>query len=118
MASISQALHELLNERDTPVAEVLARHFSDDYHQSTNGEWTDRAGFAQQIDFLRSGVDLAELEVLAELTQGSRYAERHVIHVTQNDGTVAAQEAYVFAEIAADGRFSSLTELTRPVTED
>jgi hypothetical protein len=118
MSSISQALHELLNERETPVAEVLGRHFTDDYRQSTNGDWADLAGFAQQIEYLRAGIDLAEIEVLAELTQGTGYAERHVIRVTQNDGTVAAQEAYVFADLAADGRFSSLTELTRPVAED
>jgi len=118
MSSISHALDELLNERETPVAEVLSRHFADDYRQSTNGDWADRAAFAQQIEYLRAGIDVAEIEVLAELEQGGAYAERHVIHVTQNDGTVAAQEAYVFAELAADGRFASLTELTRPVTED
>lgn len=115
MSSISQALDELLNERTTSVGEVLSRHFSDDYRQSTNGEWADRAAFAQQIEYLRAGVDVAEIEVLAELVQGSSYAERHVIRVTQNDGTLAAQEAYVFAELAEDGRFALLNELTRPL---
>lgn len=117
MSSISQALHELLNEPETPVGDVLSRHFTEDYRQSTNGEWVDLAGFAQQIEYLRSGVDVAEFEVLAELTQGDSYAERHVVRVTQKDGTAAAQEAFVFAELAADGRFRSLVELTRPVAE-
>ena len=117
MTSISQALYELLNERDTPVDEVLTRHFADEYRQSTNGEWVDRAGFAQQIEFLRAGIDIADIDVVAELVQGDAYAERHLIQVTQNDGTVAAQEAFVFATVAPDGRFLALEELTRP-TDD
>lgn len=115
MSSICQALHELLNDRDVPVDEVLSRHFTDDYRQSTNGEWLGRAGFAQQMEYLRSGVDAADFEVLAELTQGTAYAERHVVRITQRDGSVAAQETYLFAELAEDGRFRLLEELTRPV---
>jgi hypothetical protein len=30
MASIKSVLHDLLNERDQPLPEVIARHFSDD----------------------------------------------------------------------------------------
>ncbi|MFC4243669.1 hypothetical protein ACFOYW_09815 [Gryllotalpicola reticulitermitis] len=117
MSSISQALHELLNDADASVDEVLSRHFTDDYRQSTNGEWVDRAGFAQQMTYLRSVTDGAEIEVVAELVQGASYAERHIIRVTQRDGVIAAQEAYLFAQLAADGRFSSLEELTRPLAD-
>lgn len=118
MPSISQALYELLNAPSAPVDEVLSRHFTDDYRQSTNGEWVDRAGFAQQLEFLRAGVDGVDVEVVAELVQGDSYAERHVIRITQNDGSVVAQEVYLFAELAPDGRFRSLQELTRAIAED
>jgi len=118
MSSISQALYELLNDSETPVDTVLSRHFTDDYRQSTNGEWVDRAGFGQQMEYLRSGIDGADFEVIAEVLNGDVYAERHIVRVTQNDGTVAAQEAFLFAELAPDGRFRQLEELTRPVTDE
>ncbi|NNC12002.1 nuclear transport factor 2 family protein [Planctomonas sp. JC2975] len=115
MPSISAALHELLGERDLPLESVLQRHFTDDYRQSTGGEWIDRAVFAEQMTQLRAFVDHVDIEVVAEVAQGSAYAERHIIRVTQPDGSVLAQEAFVFASVADDGRFKSLEELVRPV---
>ncbi|HVX07674.1 hypothetical protein [Humibacter sp.] len=117
MASISAALHDLLATRDLAVEDALTRHFTDDYRQSTDGEWIDRATFAQQMEQLRGFVDAVEITVLDELSQGSRYAERHVIRVTGRDGSVVGQEVYVFAEVAEDGRFGSLEELSRPLSE-
>lgn len=115
MPSISAALHELLGSRELTVEEALTRHFADDYRQSTNGDWIDRAVFAQQLTQLRGFVEHIDIEVKGELTQGSAYAERHVITVTQRDGGKGRQEVYLFARIAADGRFASLEELTRPL---
>ncbi|MHA7985354.1 hypothetical protein ACX9R5_06065 [Rathayibacter sp. CAU 1779] len=115
MPSISAALHELLGEGDLSVESVLQRHFTDDYRQSTGGEWIDRAAFAEQMTQLRAFVDRVEIEVVVELVQGSAYAERHVIRVTQRDGSVLAQEVFVFASLAADGRFEGLEELVRPL---
>jgi hypothetical protein len=116
MASISAALHDLLAEQDLPVEDALARHFTDEYRQSTNGDWIDRAAFAEQIAQLRSFVDHVEIRVIDELTQGSRYAERHIVEVTGRDGSVVAQEVYLFADVAEDGRFESLEEISRPLS--
>jgi hypothetical protein len=116
MPSISAALHDLLGAQDLTVADALARHFADDYRQSTNGDWIDRAAFAQQLTQLRGFVDRVDIDVLSELTQGSAYAERHIITVTQKDGGVGRQEVYLFGEIAADGRFAWLEELTRALS--
>lgn len=115
MASISAALHDLLAERNRSVEDVLARHFTHDYRQSTNGDWIDRAAFAEQVTQLRAFIDHVEIRVLDELMQGSRYAERHVIQVTGRDGSVIGQEVYLFADIAEDGRFASLEEISRPL---
>jgi hypothetical protein len=115
MASISAALHDLIVERDLPVEQALARHFTDAYRQSTNGDWVDRATFGQQITQLRSFLELVEIDVLGELQQDSAYAERHIINATQVDGSVLRQEVFVFADIAADGRFDRLEELVRPL---
>jgi len=113
MPSISAALRDLLASHDLTIEEALTRHVTDDYRQSTNGDWIDRAAFAQQLSLLRSFIASVEIEVRSELVQGSSYAERHVITVTQRDGVAARQEVYLFGEIAADGRFASLEELTR-----
>lgn len=115
MASMSAALHDLLAERDLPVEEALTRHFTDGYRQSTNGDWIDRAAFAQQIGQLRSFLLTVEIDVLDELRQGSAYAERHVIRAIQADGSALGQEVFVFAQVADDDRFDRLEELVRPL---
>jgi len=112
MPSISTALRELL-AGDLPVEDALTKHVTDDYRQSTDGVWIDRATFAQQLTQLRGFIERVEIEVKSELSQGSAYAERHVITVTQRDGGVGSQEVYLFGEIADDGRFAWLEELTR-----
>jgi len=116
MPSISAALYDLLNEQASPVEDALERHFRPEFRQSTNGDWIDRATFVEQMTVLRSFVDHVEIEVLAELTQGDSYAERHVLTATQRDGGTASQEVFLFGVIAEDGRFASLEELVRPLS--
>ena len=118
MASIAAALHDLLNESDLAVEDTLTRYFTDDFRQSTNGDWIDRSAFAEQMSRLRLVIDRAEIRVVQELSSGSGYAERHVLTATMRDGSAAAQEVFLFAEIADDGRFASLEELVRPLTDD
>lgn len=115
MPSITAALREVLAEHDQPVEHVLSRHLTDGYRQSTNGEWIDRATFAQQLAQLRQFVEHVEIRVLDELTVGSVYAERHTIHITGRDGSVQGQEVFLFGEVADDGRLDSLEELVRPL---
>jgi len=116
MASIAAALHDLLNERDLTVEDALSRHFTDDFHQSTDGDWIGRAELADRMNQLRLVVDRAEIRVIDELANGSDYAERHVLSATLRDGSTMAQEVFLFAQIAADGRFGSLEELVRPLS--
>ncbi|WP_217631337.1 nuclear transport factor 2 family protein [Rhodococcus triatomae] len=110
--SVARALDALLNDRDTPLAEIVDRHFTPDYRQRTDGSWDDRAGFVRHIEHLRSLVRRASVTVLDELVDGDTYAERHVVEVDKVDGSRAAHEVYVFAQITADGRFSRLEEAT------
>lgn len=115
MPSISRALHDLLAGADLTVEDALARHVADDYRQSTDGQWIDRAAFAARLSQLRAFVQTVDIEVKSELTEGSSYAERHIITVTGRDGSIGRQEVFLFGEIAADGRFAWLEELTRPL---
>lgn len=118
MASISEALLALLTDHDRPVEQVLDEYFTDDYRQSTDGVWVDRGGFGERMSQLRSYLQGVEIEVVAEVTNGSVYAERHVIRATQLDGAHLGQEVFLFAELAADGRFAKVEELVHPQSPD
>ncbi|MFJ8563528.1 nuclear transport factor 2 family protein [Streptomyces sp. NPDC093514] len=109
---ISAALTDLLLNRDLTVEEAADRHFAPEYRQRTDGEWADRAGFIEHISHLRGVVDHGAVEVHEELSDGSKYADRHTVHVTKTDGSTVSMEVYLFGEFAADGRFSRIEETT------
>jgi hypothetical protein len=109
---IANALHDLLNEKTVPLQEAICRHFSDDYRQRTDGHWDDRAGFAQHIAHLREVVERADVRVVDEFIRGHSYADRHVVTIVKTDGSRVVQEVYLFGELAPDGRFSRIEEVT------
>lgn len=109
---IRSALDAILNQQQCPLEDVLDRHFSPGYMQRTNGHWDDRETFAQHARKLREVVASARIEVLDELRDGQRYADRHRVHVTKRDGTQVVQEVYLFAELDAEGRFARIEETT------
>jgi hypothetical protein len=47
-----------------------------------------------------------------ELSDGRRYAERHLADITKRDGGRVRQEVYVFGELLPDGRFARIEEVT------
>ncbi|MDV3123479.1 nuclear transport factor 2 family protein [Mycobacterium sp. 21AC1] len=112
MTTIAAALHDLLNERDIPLETAVARHFTDDYQQRTDGELSDRTGFVEHIAHLRSIVEHVDITVNDEFEDGSRYADRHLVRVLKRDGATVTQEVYLFGTRAADGRFSFVDEVT------
>ncbi|MDY0241700.1 MAG: nuclear transport factor 2 family protein [Rhodospirillaceae bacterium] len=111
-ADIRLALDELLNQRHLPLDDVLDRHFSPEYRQRTNGHWDDREAFSRHAQKLREVVASARIEVLDEIRDGNRYADRHRVHVTKHDGGQVVQEVYLFAELDAAGRFLRIEEAT------
>ncbi len=112
MADLALALHDMLNEHDLPLADAIDRHFGLDYRQRTDGAWDDRAGFVDHMTHLRTIVEHVQVDVLDELSDGDRWAERHVVTITKKDRSQVVQEVYVFAELSTDGRFRCLEERT------
>ncbi|MFI6151734.1 nuclear transport factor 2 family protein [Kitasatospora sp. NPDC051170] len=112
MTDIATALTDLLLTPGLPLDEALDRHFAPDYRQRTDGSWADRAEFAAHIAHLREIVVGGEVQVFEELAQGDLYADRHVVDVRKTDGSSVRMEVYVFAELAADGRFRRIEETT------
>jgi hypothetical protein len=110
--TIADALTDLLLRPDLSVDMAIDRHFAPDYRQRTDGTWTTRAQFAEHISHLRAIISGGTVNVREELTDGHLYAERHVIELVKNDGSVARTEVYAFGERAPDGRFARIEETT------
>jgi hypothetical protein len=88
------------------------RHFAPDYRQRTDGRWDDRPEFLAHIAHLRQVVAGGSVQVHDELMDGDRYADRHTVHVTKNNGAAVHMEVYLFAEFAPNGRFRRIEETT------
>lgn len=71
--------------------------------------------FLARIINLRKSVNHATITVLDEVTDGNRYAERHVVDLAFRNGEQLRQEVYVFAERDLDGRFVRIEETTLPL---
>lgn len=118
MTTLKDALADLLQNAERPVEDAAQRHLTDTFRQSTNGQWEDRAEFLSRITHLREYARDLTVTVLSEFTRDNRYAERHIVQLVGNDGARLTQEVFMFASMAADGRFERIEELTRVVDED
>jgi hypothetical protein len=112
MRSMAVVLDELLNERRTPVEEVMARHFVPAYRQRTDGAWAEWPMVAQNLARIRTMIRSVKIELLDELVNGYAYADRHVLTTEMNNGTRQMRESYLFGKFAPDGRFETIEEVT------
>ncbi|MEV6006013.1 nuclear transport factor 2 family protein [Streptomyces sp. NPDC051976] len=109
---ITRAINDLLFDPVLDLDEALDRHFTPDYRQRTDGVWSDRAGFAAHMTRLREVVRGGHIEVHDEFRDGLRYADRHSVTVTRDNGRTSRTEVYLFARFAPDGRFQTVEETT------
>ncbi|MDH6134244.1 hypothetical protein P3T37_003646 [Kitasatospora sp. MAA4] len=110
--TITAALTDLLLTPGLELSEAVDRHFAPDYRQRTDGRWDDRSAFTTHIAHLRTVVADGSVQILDELVQGDRYADRHIVEVTKTDGSTVRMEVYLFAQFAPDGRFRRIEETT------
>ncbi|MEY2233383.1 MULTISPECIES: nuclear transport factor 2 family protein [Streptomyces] len=113
---ITRAINDLLFTPGLDLTEAIDRHFTPDYRQRTNGVWSDRASFTQHMTRLRSLIRSGHIEVHDELRDRTRYADRHTVTLVHEDGHTSRTEVYLFAQLAADGRFRRVEETTLLVT--
>lgn len=111
MTNIKAALTDLF-DRELALDNALDRHFAPDYRQRTDGTWSDRAEFADHIAHLRSIIRSADINIIDEHRDGTRYADRHTVDVAKVNGGRVVQEVYLFGQFAADGRFLRVDETT------
>ncbi|MBL0885255.1 hypothetical protein [Myceligenerans indicum] len=112
MRSLATVLEELLNERETPIEEVMARHFAPDYRQRTDGVWSGWSEVARNLAGIRTMIRSVRVDLLNEFVGGYDYADRHLLTVEMQDGTRQTRESYVFGTFAQDGRFERIEEVT------
>ena len=112
MTTIKDAVEDLFNNRQLPAEEAVDRHYASSFRQRINGSWDDRTGLLARVIELREVIAHATITVLDEVSDGNRYAERHLIDLAQQDGTRIVHEVFVFAERDADGRFVRIEETT------
>ncbi|MGW0771042.1 nuclear transport factor 2 family protein [Streptomyces sp. NPDC002676] len=109
---VSTALTDLLFTPGLDLDVAANRHFAPDYRQRTDGRWDNRQEFLAHIAHLRQVVAGGSVQVHDELVDGGRYADRHTVNVTKNDGATVRMEVYLFGEFAPDGRFRRIEETT------
>ncbi|WP_406192105.1 nuclear transport factor 2 family protein [Kitasatospora sp. NBC_01560] len=109
---IRTALTDLLLTPGLDLEEAAERHFAPDYRQRADGSWADRTEFLAHIAHLRTVLAGGSVQVHDELTDGTRYADRHTMEVDKTDGSTVRMEVYLFAEFAPDGRFRRIEETT------
>lgn len=121
MNSVRALILDLVGDPGTSIDDAAARHLSPDFRQKVNGRWLTRAEFLDGIAVLRRTVGGVDVTVFDELRTGDRYAERHLLTITDTAGTCTAREVYVFATLGSDDRFVSIQEasieVNRPPTE-
>lgn len=112
MNTLKDAIDDLLNNSQLSTTEALNKHFAPNFRQRVNGQWVDRATFADQIARLRKIVQSTQVMVLDEIATKHRYAEHHLIELLMHDGGRSSHEVMVFGELGPDGRFVRLEEAT------
>ncbi|MFB7511269.1 nuclear transport factor 2 family protein [Streptomyces broussonetiae] len=111
-ARISEALRALVfkPDPDEELHQVLDRYYAPDYTHRSDGETLSREQFADMVARVRSQVTKGSVTVLDELRDGFTYAERHVFHITLENGSTQSREIAIFGTFAEDGRFRNLSE--------
>ncbi|MEU3982397.1 nuclear transport factor 2 family protein [Streptomyces sp. NPDC026672] len=119
-ARISEALRALIFETDPDdeLHTLLDRYYSPDYTHRSDGGTLSREEFAHMVARVRSQVTKGTVTVLDELRDGSTYAERHVFHITLEDGSTQSREIAIFGTFAEDGRFRHLSETGFDISAD
>jgi hypothetical protein len=117
MTTIKAAVADLF-DRQLPVDDAVDRHYGPGFRQRTDGVWEDRSGLLQRMCDLRNSIDSISITVLHELSDGPRYAERHLVDLMHRDGGRTRLEVFVFAEHDAEGRFVWIEEITRSISPD
>ncbi|WP_030511264.1 hypothetical protein [Microbispora rosea] len=109
---ISEALRALVFEPDPneELRQVLDRYYAPDYTHRSDGKTLSREEFEGMVARVRSQVTNGAVTVLDELRDGSTYAERHVFHITLENGSTQSREIAIFGTFAEDGRFQHLSE--------
>lgn len=95
----------------------IARIFTEDYVQTTDGKRLDRAEFEAHVRHVAASVRSIRFEVVDAAQQADTLADRHIVEIAFTDGREARLEVYLFARLR-DGRIAETHEVTRVMAGD
>jgi SnoaL-like domain len=117
---LARALSEVCfgSDEEFPLAQTIARYFTPDYTQLTDGVAADYDQFTAHIKTLRGRITGGTVAIERLVRDGNRFADRHAITMTKADGTLIRAEVYLFGELADDGRLRWVEEVSRIIDGD
>jgi len=105
-------LQSLFSGRAEDTEADLTKILAPQFRLQAEFQDLDFPGFVKHIRWLRENLPpkSVQLTVTQFLRDGNQLADRHSSTTVKPDGTVAAAETYLFAELAEDGRFAWIKE--------
>jgi hypothetical protein len=90
----------------------IARYFSPDYVQVTDGNRLEYNEFVAHIKHLRGVIASGTIEVHEAVRNGNVIADRHTMRATKTDGSEVIGDEVAFTEYGGDGRILRVHELS------
>ncbi|HEX4246986.1 MAG TPA: nuclear transport factor 2 family protein [Pseudonocardia sp.] len=113
---VQQVLNEVCFGSPDEAETAVARHFSPDYVQVTDGNRLEYKEFVEHIKHLRGVIASGTVEVHEAVRNGDLVADRHTMRATKVDGGEVVGDCYAFTRYAADGRIVRVHELSHIIT--
>lgn len=113
--TLDKMYREIFTGAEENIEASVARYFSENYVQVTDGVSIRYPEFLEHVRHLMRVVKRIDIQVLDALRDGDQIADRHIVKIVRNDGANSTIEVYLFGELDRDGRCVSVTETTRVV---
>jgi len=110
---VQQVLNEVCFGSPEEAETAIARHFSPDYVQVSDGNRLDYHELVAHIKRLRGVITSGTIEVHEAVRNGDLVADRHTLRGTKADGSEVVGDCYAFTEYGPDGRIRRVTEISR-----
>ncbi|MGX1887745.1 nuclear transport factor 2 family protein [Streptomyces sp. NPDC055287] len=103
---------------DEEAGAVIDRYYTPDFVQFNDGILIDREKLIAHLRPVKKTLESGSYEVKEAMADGNRIAARLVVRAAMKKGTKVDTEVYLFGDLAPDGRFSRIDQITRTLSDD
>lgn len=107
------ALTQQLMAGTDDAATVIGRFYTPDIVVWNDGVRLDHDRLVRHVHPVRANLDDFRFDVHGTVSQGQRLAARYTLTARLRQGHTAATEIHMFAELAPDGRYRRVHQITR-----